>query len=100
MPVILTPTDYARWLEPGDPQTLPIDLLRPYDGEAMTAWPVSAAAIVRRHCTEGFRLCKEYEKALDALWKAEAVHVKARHNFVEHIANCTKCSRHLVVPGE
>ena len=31
MPVILKPSGYGRWLEPGDPERLPIDLLRPYD---------------------------------------------------------------------
>ena len=43
MPVILKPSDYGRWLEPGDPQRLPIDLLRPYDAEQMMTWKVSAA---------------------------------------------------------
>lgn len=42
MPVILKPTDYARWLEPGDPQRLPIDLLRPYSADEMKAWKVNA----------------------------------------------------------
>jgi putative SOS response-associated peptidase YedK len=41
MPVILEPRDYDRWLEPGDPDRPPIDLLRPYPGERMEAWPVS-----------------------------------------------------------
>jgi putative SOS response-associated peptidase YedK len=41
MPVILQPRDYDRWLEPGDPQRPPVDLLRPYPAEEMTAWPVS-----------------------------------------------------------
>jgi putative SOS response-associated peptidase YedK len=38
MPVILAPSDYARWLgeEPD-----PADLIRPYPPDAMTAWPVS-----------------------------------------------------------
>ncbi len=42
MPVILKPSDYARWLQPAEPSHLPVDLLRPYDAEAMRAWPVSA----------------------------------------------------------
>lgn len=42
MPVILRPQDYERWLQPGDPQRQPVDLLRPYDAEQMTAWQVSA----------------------------------------------------------
>jgi putative SOS response-associated peptidase YedK len=43
MPVILKPSDYGRWLEPGHPQQLPMDLLRPFDADQMTAWKVSTA---------------------------------------------------------
>lgn len=44
MPVILSPSDYDRWLEPGDPdRPPPIDLLRPFPAERMTAWKVSSA---------------------------------------------------------
>jgi len=46
MPVILKPTDYSRWLarDPGSIKglghgDLPIDLLRPYDADAMKAVP-------------------------------------------------------------
>ena len=42
MPVIVKPSDYGRWLEPRDPQQLPIDLLRPFDADAMTAWRVGS----------------------------------------------------------
>ena len=42
MPVILKPDAYARWLDPGNPQQPPVDLLRPYDAEAMKAWKVDA----------------------------------------------------------
>ena len=41
MPVILEMGDYNRWLEPGDPERPPVDLLRPYPAEEMHAWPVS-----------------------------------------------------------
>ena len=41
MPVILNPEDYGRWLQPGDPHRLPVDLLRPFDADQMTAWKVS-----------------------------------------------------------
>lgn len=41
MPVILEKRDYERWLDPGDPTHLPVDLLRPYPAEKMRAWPVS-----------------------------------------------------------
>jgi putative SOS response-associated peptidase YedK len=40
MPVILEPSDYARWMEEGDPARPPVDLLRPYPAEKMLAWPV------------------------------------------------------------
>lgn len=43
MPVILALKDYERWLTPGDSARLPIDLLRPFDEDQMTAWKVSAA---------------------------------------------------------
>ncbi|UWZ85280.1 SOS response-associated peptidase [Occallatibacter riparius] len=42
MPVILRPEDYGRWLEPGESSHLPVDLLRPYNAEEMTAWKVNA----------------------------------------------------------
>jgi putative SOS response-associated peptidase YedK len=40
MPVVLEPKDYQRWLAPGDPQRLPVDLLRAYPAEKMRAWKV------------------------------------------------------------
>jgi len=40
MPVILRPSDYGRWLDPGDPNHLPVDLLRPFDADFMRAWKV------------------------------------------------------------
>jgi putative SOS response-associated peptidase YedK len=43
MPVILQPRDYNRWLERGEAQTPPLDLLRPYPAEGMTACPANAA---------------------------------------------------------
>ena len=43
MPVILAPQDYERWMEAGEPTHLPVDLLRPYPAEEMTAWKVSSA---------------------------------------------------------
>ena len=41
MPVILEPKDYNRWLEPAAVERLPVDLLRPFPAERMTAWRVS-----------------------------------------------------------
>ena len=43
MPVILSPQDYERWLDPGEPSHLPLDLLRPYPAEKLKAWKVSSA---------------------------------------------------------
>jgi len=40
MPVILERGDYSRWMEPGEPDRPPIDLLRPYPSEKMRSWPV------------------------------------------------------------
>jgi putative SOS response-associated peptidase YedK len=40
MPVILKPSDYQRWLEPGEPSHLPVDLLRPFPADEMKAWKV------------------------------------------------------------
>ena len=37
MPLILHPRDYDRWLERGDQVQLPVDLLRPYDADDMSA---------------------------------------------------------------
>jgi putative SOS response-associated peptidase YedK len=42
MPVILATRDYARWLDPGDPEHPPIDVLRPFPAEAMKAWKVGS----------------------------------------------------------
>lgn len=43
MPVILAPKDYERWLAPVDAAHLPVDLLRPFPAEQMTAWKVGKA---------------------------------------------------------
>ena len=40
MPVIVEPRDYARWLEPGNPERPPADLLRPLPAEKMARWRV------------------------------------------------------------
>ena len=37
MPVIIKRQGYQRWLEPGDPNRLPIDLIRVFDSEKMKA---------------------------------------------------------------
>ena len=41
MPVILHPRGYDPWLERGQAHQLPVDLLRPYQAEAMRAEPCS-----------------------------------------------------------
>ncbi|MBV8674092.1 MAG: SOS response-associated peptidase family protein [Acidobacteriaceae bacterium] len=38
MPMIVAKRDSQRWLEPGDPERPPIDLLRPFDSDLMRAW--------------------------------------------------------------
>jgi putative SOS response-associated peptidase YedK len=43
MPVIIPAKDYDRWLRPGDPAQPPVDLLRPFDADKMTAWQVDRA---------------------------------------------------------
>jgi putative SOS response-associated peptidase YedK len=43
MPLILHPRDYDRWLYRGDQVQLPVDLLRPYDADAMDANPCNPA---------------------------------------------------------
>jgi putative SOS response-associated peptidase YedK len=43
MPCIIPEKDYDHWLKPGDPDRPPIDLLRPFDGDKMTAWKVDKA---------------------------------------------------------
>jgi hypothetical protein len=80
---------------------------------------------VRRQCKSGLALCKRYARLLK-VWgfeevdkqaaelihlgleqkretsrvarAAEAALIKSRHAFVEHVANCLVCSRHLVAP--
>jgi putative SOS response-associated peptidase YedK len=42
MPVIIPAKDYDRWLW-ADPDRPPIDLLRPFDADKMTAWKVNKA---------------------------------------------------------
>jgi putative SOS response-associated peptidase YedK len=42
MPVIIPERDYDRWLR-AEPDRPPIDLLRPFDAEKMTAWKVEKA---------------------------------------------------------
>jgi putative SOS response-associated peptidase YedK len=43
MPCIIPEKDYDRWLQLGDPDRPPIDLLRPFDADKMTAWRVDKA---------------------------------------------------------
>jgi putative SOS response-associated peptidase YedK len=42
MPVIIPERDCDRWLK-ADPERPPVDLLRPYDSDKMTAWKVDKA---------------------------------------------------------
>ncbi len=43
MPVIVAPQDYSMWLDPGDYPEEGLHLLRPYQEEALEAYPVSTA---------------------------------------------------------
>ena len=38
MALIVAKRDWQRWLEPGDSERPPIDLLRPFDSDTMKAW--------------------------------------------------------------
>jgi putative SOS response-associated peptidase YedK len=42
MPVIIPEKDYDRWLK-ADPDRPPIELLRPFEADKMTAWKVDKA---------------------------------------------------------
>ena len=42
MPVIIPERDYGRWLK-ADSERPPIDLLRPFEADKMTAWKVDKA---------------------------------------------------------
>ena len=54
MPVILEPKDYDRWLDVSDKDARPpVDLLRPFPAEKMTAWPVGReVGNVKNDCPE------------------------------------------------
>jgi putative SOS response-associated peptidase YedK len=43
MPVIVQPRDYDRWLKLGDVEQQPVDLLRPYPADEMSAAPANPA---------------------------------------------------------
>jgi putative SOS response-associated peptidase YedK len=43
MPVIVRPADYERWIAPAEPSHQPLDMLRPYPDELMSAWKVGPA---------------------------------------------------------
>jgi putative SOS response-associated peptidase YedK len=43
MPVIIPGRDYDRWLQAGNPERPPVDLLRPFYASQMTAWKVGNA---------------------------------------------------------
>ena len=43
MPVILKPADCERWIAPAESHRLPVDLLRPFPDELMTAWKIGLA---------------------------------------------------------
>jgi len=59
MPVILKPSEYDRWLTRGDAERPPVDLLRPYDAQEMTAHPVDPRVGNVRNNEPS--LCEPYE---------------------------------------
>ena len=59
MPVILKASDYGRWLDVGDTEHPPVDLLRPYDADKMTAYPVDPRVGNVRNNHPG--LCEAYQ---------------------------------------
>ena len=40
MPLLIKKSDYGRWLQGGDVEQPPVDLLRPFDSDKMKAWQV------------------------------------------------------------
>ena len=66
MPVILPRSDYDRWLGAFDPARSPVDLLRPYAAEEMTAWKVGKAVGNVRNV--GPELCMEWGGPSDSLF--------------------------------
>jgi putative SOS response-associated peptidase YedK len=40
MPLIVERSNWQRWLEPGDPERPPVDLVRPFDSDRMKCWRV------------------------------------------------------------
>jgi putative SOS response-associated peptidase YedK len=54
MPVILESKDYTPWLPRADEERLPIDLLRPYDADAMKTWKVDPRVGNVRNNEQGF----------------------------------------------
>ena len=59
MPAILKPSEYDRWLARDTGGRPPLDLLRPYDAEAMRAFPVDPRVGNVRNNEP--TLCREYE---------------------------------------
>jgi putative SOS response-associated peptidase YedK len=59
MPAILKPSEYDRWLARDAGERAPLDLLRPYDAEAMRAFPVDPRVGNVRNNEPA--LCQEYE---------------------------------------
>ncbi|MBX4884097.1 SOS response-associated peptidase [Rhizobium bangladeshense] len=46
MPVVLNPKDYERWLSP---EPNPSDLMKPFDADAMTMWPITRRVTTLRN---------------------------------------------------
>ena len=59
MPVILNPKDYDRWLERGTAEQPPVDLLRPYEADEMTATKANPAVGSVRNNGPEMLVCQE-----------------------------------------
>ena len=47
MPVIVKRSDCQRWLEPGNAEQPPVDLIRPFDSDKMKAWRVDTEPVAK-----------------------------------------------------
>jgi len=61
MPLILHPRDYDRWLQRGEAHNLPVDLLRPYEADEMSAAECNPAVGNVRNNGPEMLLCPDDE---------------------------------------
>jgi putative SOS response-associated peptidase YedK len=62
MPLLIKRADYQRWLQGGDVEQPPVDLLRPFDSDKMKAWQVGTRInSVRNNDPSMIEPCEEPE---------------------------------------